>query len=783
MNEETINRRILIIDDNRAIHDDFRKILCPVEIANGLDDMEKDLFGSAPSAAKREVYELHSAYQGQEGLQMVRHSMESGDRYALAFVDMRMPPGWDGVETIEKIWEVDPEIQIVICTAYSDYSWEQINGKFGAADRLLILKKPYDTAEVCQLACALTQKWQLARHAHLKLNQLNSMVKEQTRQLEDTNSRLIHEAAERQQLQERYRLVEAAVNDGLWDWDIAAGKIYYSPRWKSMLGFTDSEIDDSPEQWFGRIHPDDRASVSEHQREHFQGRCEQLCGECRMLHKDGQYRWILYLGVAIGDDNGVKTRAVGSITDITDRRLAEEQLRFEALHDPLTGLANRLQLADRLGRCIGRRKRESDFRFAVMFIDLDRFKVINDSLGHQIGDKLLVEIARRLKVFVRDGDTVARHEPNHIARVGGDEFVLVLENIRHESDVLHIAQRLHKEVSGTFHIDGHDICTLLSVGVAFGNETYHTAAEILRDADTALYQAKSDGKSCTRIFDPTMHERAVTRWQTETELRKAITDNQLVLHYHPIIDATTGQTVAMEALVRWQHPTRGLLPPGEFIPIAEDTDLIIHLGRWVLLEACRQAQKWQTEIPLSHDISVSVNVSSNQFAQSCFAAEVAKALRDAEISPHRLRLEITESMAMTDASSAIATLTRLRSTGVAIDLDDFGTGCSSLSHLHRMPLNCLKIDKSFIRAMRSDKVGYTIVQTIIKLAHLLNLGVVAEGVETQDQAAILKNLGCDYLQGYFISKPLEPALAASYLSTKAFGTQPPATSHRLPGAA
>ncbi len=549
-----------------------------------------------------------------------------------------------------------------------------------------------------------------------------------------------------------------------------------------MLGFAEGEIGDSPEEWFGRVHADDRASVLEHQKEHFQGRSEQLCGECRMLHKDGQYRWILYRGVAVGDDRGVKNRAVGSITDITDRKLAEEQLRFEAMHDALTGLANRVKLADRLSCCIARRKRELDFHFAVMFIDLDRFKDINDSLGHQIGDKLLVEIARRLHGGVRAGDTGARHQPAHVARLGGDEFVLVLENIRHESDILHIAERLHKEISGTFHIDGHEICALLSLGVAFGNETYHTAAEILRDADTALYQAKSDGKSCTRIFDPKMHERAVTRWQTETELRKAVTENQLVLHYQPIID-TNGQAIAMEALVRWQHPTRGLLPPSEFIPIAEDTDLIIHLGRWVLTEACRQMKQWQAEIPVKASLAISVNVSSNQFSQPNFAAEVTKVLHDAGLSPHRLRLEITESMAMTEPATAISTLTRLRSTGVSIDLDDFGTGCSSLSYLHRMPLNSLKIDKSFVWAMKSDKVGYCIVQTIIKLAHLLDVRVVADGVETQDQINVLKNLGCDYLQGYLISKPLPVPQACSYLSAARFSSQGSNMSKRLPGAA
>ena len=763
MSIEPNHRRILVIDDNRAIHDDFRKILCPADIANGIEDLEKDLFGYTSKAHKRETYELHSAYQGQEGLELVNRSMETGERYALAFVDMRMPPGWDGVQTIEKIWEVDPEIQIVICTAYSDYSWEDINRKFEAADRLLILKKPYDTVEVCQLARALTQKWRLSKHAHLKLNQLTSMVKEQTQQLEDSNTKLQLEAEQRKVSEERYRLAEEAVNDGLWDWNIPAGKVYYSPRWKSMLGFTDAEIGDSPEEWLVRVHPDDRISVAEHQKEHFQGRCEQLRGECRMLHKDGQYRWILYRGTAVAGGNGAKIRAVGSFTDITDRKLAEEQLRFEAMHDALTGLANRVKLADRLSCCIARKKRELDFHFAVMFIDLDRFKVINDSLGHLIGDKLLVEIARRLKVFVREADTVARHQLDQVARIGGDEFVLVLEDIRHESDILHIAGRLHKEISGTFHIDGHEICTLFSVGIAFGNETYHTAAEILRDADTALYQAKSDGKSCTRIFDPEMHQRAVARWQTETELRRAITDNQLVLYYQPIIDSL-GRPLALEALVRWQHSTRGLLPPGEFLPIAEDTDLIIHLGRWVLIEACRQARQWEKENLLPESMAISINVSGNQFAQAGFGTEITKILRQAGLPPHHVRLEVTESVAMQGAAANIATLTHLRSLGLAIDLDDFGTGCSSLSYLHRMPLNCLKIDKSFVSAMDIDKVGRSIVHTIIQLAHLLDMRVVAEGVETQEQIKLLKNMGCDYFQGYFISKPLPVSEVVGYLS-------------------
>ncbi|HMD55326.1 MAG TPA: PAS domain-containing protein, partial [Phycisphaerae bacterium] len=346
MSNEEKNRRILIIDDNRAIHDDFHKILVPKDVVD-LDEIEAKLFGDSKPAPQRVKYGLDSAYQGQEGLELVCKAVQAGQRYALAFVDMRMPPGWDGLQTIEKIWEVDPDIQVVICTAYSDYSWEEISRKFGSGDHLLILKKPFDTVEVCQLACALTEKWYLARHAHLKLNQLNSMVQERTQELEITNQKLLEEIQQRKQSEERYRLAETGVNDGLWDWDMAADKIYFSTRWKSMLGYCDSEISDSPGEWFGRMHKQDLPRLLADQKEHFEGRSEQLRGEYRILHKDGQYRWILCRGVVVLDSNGRVVRAAGSFTDITDRKMAEDQLRHEALHDGLTGLANRSRLMDR----------------------------------------------------------------------------------------------------------------------------------------------------------------------------------------------------------------------------------------------------------------------------------------------------------------------------------------------------------------------------------------------------------------------------------------------------
>ncbi len=758
------NKRILIVDDNPAIHEDFKKILAPAQSNDELDALESSLFGESRPKTPQEVYVVDSAFQGQEALEMVRQSVHDANRYALAFIDMRMPPGWDGMETIEKIWQVDADIQIVLCTAYSDYSWDEINNRFGAADRLLILKKPYDTIEVCQLASALSKKWHLARHAHLKLNQLKGMVAEQTEELQKTNEELLLEVKRHAEAENRYRLAETGANDGLWDWDINAGTVYFSPRWKAMLGYKSDDIGTSPDEWFKRVHPDDLAALRAACAEHFAGATEQLRGECRLLHQDGQYRWMLYRGVAIKDDQGKVVRAAGSFTDITERKMAEEQLRFEALHDALTGLANRVKLSDRIGDAICRLKRDPAHRFAVMFLDLDRFKVINDSLGHLIGDKFLVEIARRLSGFIRAGDELLQASRDDVARLGGDEFVLVVDNITHDTDVLRIAQRLHDAVAEPIVIDGHTLHSAVSIGIAIAHEGYSNVTEILRDADTALYQAKAGGRSCTKIFDPAMHQKAMAQWRTESELRAAIDNQELRVFYQPVV-ASNGALVSIEALIRWQHPQRGLLEPDEFLPIAEESDLIVRLGRWVALEACRQVRIWQTKFPKHHDLPVSVNMSSKQFALPGFVEEVSQVLNRAGLSPQSLRLEVTETVAMRDAHATVQTLLRLRAMGVLIDVDDFGTGYSSLSYLHRMPINALKIDRSFVSSIFDDKVSAHIVQAITLLAHSLQVDVVAEGVESVSLLSSVRSMGCDYFQGYCIARPMCAADMESYLAS------------------
>lgn len=746
-----------MVDDNRSIHEDFRKILSRSGNYAALDVAEANLLGAAAVAlpVASEVFDVESAYQGEEGWEMVRASVAADNKYAMAFVDMRMPPGWDGVETITKMWEVDPEVQIVICTAYSDRSWEEIIRKLGHADRLLILKKPFDTIEVCQLACALTEKWELARRARLKLNQLRAMVHEHTRNLQAEIIERRKSEEELRQSQGRYALAIAGANDGIWDWDFTTQVVFYSSRWKAMLGATDSQITPTAEEWFSRIHPEDLGRMKRDLEAHNQGRSDQFYCEYRMMHSDGRYRWMLSRGVAVRDGEGKGLRAAGSQTDITDRKLAEAQLQHGALHDTLTGLPNRVLLMDRINQCLGRLKRAPEQRFAVIFLDLDRFKVIN-SLGHAAGDELLIELARRLDLSLRIGDTLSRRDADHLARLGGDELVALLEDIRMPADAVRVADRLRGATAQSFSIDGHEVFVSVSFGIALSYGDHSTAEEILRDADTALYDAKNSGRGGCRLFDPQMHAAAMKRLSMESELRRAIERDELCLLYQPVQSLEGGDLMEVEALLRWEHPKRGMICPCDFISLAEETGLILPLGRWVLRKACRQLRVWQTQLPQLRELTVAVNVSGRQFARGVLPADVAAALAESGLHARNLKLEITETAIMNNGDPALAELNAIRDMGVQFHLDDFGTGYSSLGYLRRMPIEALKIDRSYISAVSIDHTGASIVQAILTLASALGLKVVAEGVEDQSQAEFLRNLGCDFAQGYYFAGPLTP---------------------------
>ncbi len=554
--------------------------------------------------------------------------------------------------------------------------------------------------------------------------------------------------------EERYALAALGANDGLWDWDLIKSKIYFSPRWKSMLGWEEHEIGEDPDEWFQRIHPDDvdrvRADIAGHLKEltpHYED-------EYRMLHRNGNYLWMLGRGLAVRTNGGKAYRMAGSQTDITRGKVV----------DILTGLPNRVLFMDRLSRSFERARRGRGKAFALIFLDLDSFKLINDSFGHLMGDQLLVAIAGRLEATVRATDTVARFGRNHtIARIGGDEFTILLEDTTNAVDVTRIAERIAKELGEPFAIGSQEVFPTASIGIALYNPNYQSPEEILRDADTAMYSAKALGKGRYEIFDANMRANTIARLQLETELRRGIERKEFEVYYQALVSLETGRIWGFEALVRWKHSTRGLVSPNEFIPVAEETGLIVPLGQWVLKTSCQQARIWQARFESGPPLLISVNLSARHFLQPDLVQQCREVLDETQLSHSSLNLEVTESAMMPDPESAIDLMGQLKSLGIKLALDDFGTGYSSLSYLHRFPLDSLKIDRSFVSHMMEDD---EIVRAIITLGRNLGLKVIAEGVETIDQIKKLKDLGCEYAQGYYFSVPVNAQEATDLLTAQ-----------------
>jgi diguanylate cyclase (GGDEF)-like protein/PAS domain S-box-containing protein len=557
--------------------------------------------------------------------------------------------------------------------------------------------------------------------------------------------------------EERYALAARGANDGLWDWNVPANVVYFSPRWKSMLGYQENEIQDKPEEWFNRIHDADRERVKEEIAAHQKGAAPQFESEHRVLHKDGTFRWMLCRGLAVHNGLGKTLRMAGWQTDITEGKVS----------DPLTGLPNRLLFTDRLARLFKHAKRRKDHLFAVLFLDLDGFKMINDSLGHLVGDQLLVGVASRLEKCLRATDTVARlGEGFIVARLGGDEFTVLLDDLKDPSDAKQAAERLMNAVTAPFMLGGREVFTSVSIGIALSNPSYEQPEDILRDADTAMYRAKSMGKARYEIFDADMRASVMARLQLEMDLRRALERGEFQNVYQPIVSLAVGKIVGFEALLRWQHPTRGYLGPEEFISVAEETGLIRELGWWNLREACRQMSEWRASYAAYSHLTMSVNLSPKQFLQPNLVEDVGSLLRELNLPPQTLRLELTESTVMGDPSAAVEMLQRIKSLGISLAIDDFGTGYSSLSYLHRFPLDTLKIDRSFISGIFDGHDGTEIARTILPMASNLHLDVVAEGVETMEQLALLKKLHCKYGQGYYFSKPLSAEEAVSLLAAQ-----------------
>jgi diguanylate cyclase (GGDEF)-like protein len=597
--------RVLVIDDNRSIHADFAKVLgVASQKASSPSEAELALFGAAPVKRADLLFDLDFALQGQQGLACVEAALQEGMPYAVAFVDMRMPPGWDGLETIERLWAVDPQLQVVICSAHSDYDWLEVLARLGRADKLLVIKKPFEPVEILQSASALTRKWLTARELKAQMETLENMVSARTQGLEAAN----------------------------------------------------------------------------------------------------------------------------------------RQLRHLATHDALTGLPNRVLLEDRVARSAALADRQGHI-FGLVIVDLDRFKFINDTYGHTAGDEVLKEVARRLAARIRNIDTVAR--------LGGDEFLLLISQVSGHEDVAEIAQRILEDLRRPVDAKVVSLRITASIGYALYPADGTTMDGLVAQADAAMYYAKQHGRNSLQCYSPGMSAEVREQVELERELCEALGRGQFELYYQPKVNTATGLIRSAEALLRWRHPELGLVPPDKFIPIAEECGVIGAIGEWVVREACRQARQWQQAgLP---PMRIAVNLSAAQFRQGNLVEIVGTALREADLEPQFLEVELTESAVMTDPEDSIGILEQLSRMGVMVSVDDFGTGYSSMNYLRRFPIDKLKIDRSFIAEMSQSAENATIVQAIVSLAHSLRLKVVAEGVETSEQLRFLSNLNCDQYQGHFFS--------------------------------
>lgn len=557
--------------------------------------------------------------------------------------------------------------------------------------------------------------------------------------------RLAKEKRERRAAEERYALAVEGASDGLWDWDLRTGRIYFSPRWTSMLGR--DAVEPTLAAWTGLVHPDDRPAFRQALEEHLESGESPFECEYRMSHSDGTWRWVLSRGVAIREGDGKAVRMAGSQTDITRRKNAEEALLRHAYYDPLTGLANRALFENRLARAL-RQARRRHAPFAVLFLDLDRFKMVNDSLGHAAGDRLLADFARRLERLLRPGDTAARF--------GGDEFAILLENVE-EIQATRVARRILEGFEQPFKVGRQDIVAGASIGITFGQGAQATTQTVLREADTAMYRAKELGRGRFEIFDETLYQRSYERLMMERDLRQALRNGELRLYYQPLVSLSTGRVTGCEALLRWQHPKRGLILPAEFIPAAEDSGLIVAVGEWVLRTALAQQKAWR-EAGL-RPLELSINLSARQFAQKDLSRNILGALREFSADdPWRIKLELTETVLAAPGEPATGLIQELGREGVRFAVDDFGTGYSSLAYLRRFPFRTLKIDKSFVQGVATNEDDAAIAAAIISMARRLKLDVTAEGVETEPQRDFLRRERCDDAQGFLYS-PAVPAEA------------------------
>jgi PAS domain S-box-containing protein len=569
-------------------------------------------------------------------------------------------------------------------------------------------------------------------------------------------TQLARQQAERalKESEERYALAVKGANDGIWDWKFNTSEGYFSPRWRAVMGYDEHALLTSLSAWYDRVHPNDLGPLKAALEEHLVGSTTHFEYEHRVQSTPEAYRWVLARAVAVRGANGEAVRVAGSLTDITEGKVA----------DALTGLPNRVLLMDRLSRLLEHSRRHPEFQVVVIFLDLDRFKVINDSLGHHAGDELLVQAARRLDGCLRSTDTLARLPAERtsrddlltgstLGRMGGDEFVVVLGGLHQAEGAAKVADRLHGAFSQGFRVKGHEVFVSLSVGIAVNADGNTTPDDLLREADTAMYRAKGLGPSRTEVYSPDMRTEARVRLQNDTDLRHALGRNEFELWYQPIVSLESGKVDTVEALLRWRHPTRGFISTQQFIAAAESTGLIVPVGYWVLERACADLRRWEVVDPRSSDVFVAVNLSAKQLVVPDLVARVEAIVAQAGVRPGRIEFELTESSVMVDPELAERQLEGLKDKGFRLSIDDFGTGHSSLSYVHRFPVDRIKVDRSFLLRARSEHETDVVMRAIVDLGVQLGLEVVAEGVETDVELAKLQQIGCKLGQGYLFAPP------------------------------
>ncbi len=694
-----------------------------------------------------EGYEMRGLIDSTKALEIAR-SMQPD----LILLDIMMPE-LNGYQVCEQL-KADPltqNIPIIFLSSKNNIG-EKVKGfNLGAVD---YITKPFQIEEVL-LRIKNQLKFQAAQAQVYQLNtELEKRIQERTAQLEAANQELKHEINERKQVakmlkdsEEKLESILNSLEEVVWSADIQTRQlIFLNPAAQKVYGRSLDELLANPQLRLETIHPQDRHLV---ERTVLASELpKNIDIEYRIVQPDGKVRWVWERSRLVYDAQGIASRQDGIICDITERKLVEGRLSYEAKHDSLTGLPNRLNFIERVEQALEKSKSERHYLFAVLFIDLDRFKVVNDSLGHLLGDELLITVAQILQSCIRSQDFVAR--------LGGDEFTILLDAIQTVEDAKLIAKRIHKKLAAPFELNNHILFTSASIGIVVGDAKYEASADILRNADIAMYSAKSSGKARHEVFDQQMYAQTIEQLNLENDLRKAVLRNELVLHYQPIISLKKGTLSGFEALLRWQHPEKGLIYPDKFIQIAEETGLIIPIGEWVLQEACHQLKAWQQEFTAAKNLTMGVNLASQQIKVADFLAKLDITLAQYQFAPNTLHLEITESTLMDYRQQTIDLFTKIRNRGIELSIDDFGTGYSSLQYLNRFPINTLKIDRSFVQGMLSERENFEIVKTILTLARTLKMNVIAEGIETLKQLKVLKTLNCKFGQGYLFAKPLTP---------------------------